>query len=80
MLLGTILWSGSAVALVLAWIASARPTGAAIGLPVAHLYWDALVLGVLALGLKVGKHCGGHGGDCDVCLPGASRMSKKDEE
>ncbi|OGY62876.1 MAG: hypothetical protein A2745_01930 [Candidatus Harrisonbacteria bacterium RIFCSPHIGHO2_01_FULL_44_13] len=78
-LLGLLLWAASALALVAAWVASTRQTGVFLGLPVAHLFWDSLILGVLALGLKVGKHCGGHGGSCDVCAPGAMTEEKKEE-
>lgn len=66
------------MALVFAWIASGQQDGTFIGLPVAHLFWDALILAVLSLGLKVGKHCGGHGGNCEVCKPGM--MMKEEEE
>ena len=60
----------SLLALISAWIASLRTTGSFLGLPVAHLYWDALVLGVLALGVKAGrgKYCE-HAGMCDECMP-----------
>jgi len=60
-LLGAFLWLLSLVALVFAWIASVRETGTFLGLPVAHLFWDALVLGVLSLGAKTGhKPCSQH--------------------
>ncbi|MDP2696332.1 MAG: hypothetical protein Q8O87_03745 [bacterium] len=77
-LVGAALWFLAVIALVFAWIASGRTTGTFLGLPVAHLFWDALILGVLALGQKVGKHCGGHGGNCEVCQPGA--MTKDEDE
>lgn len=64
-LAGKVLWLLSLVALVMAWAASANPNGLFLKLPVAHLFWDALVLGVLALGLK---NCGhGHGAMCESC-------------
>ena len=60
---GAFLWLLAAFALISAWIASFSETGMFLGLPVAHLYWDALVLGVLAIGVKVGhpKHVCAHG-------------------
>jgi len=83
--LASLLWLGAAVALVFAWKASFSPTGLFLKLPVAHLYWDALVLGVLALGLK---RCGGAGlkqHDCESCATCApeeksDRARRKTEE
>lgn len=74
MILKKALWLAAALALVLAWVASAKADGmvcfgardaggkCASGLPVAHLFWDALILGVLSMGLK--KH---HGMGCGTC-------------
>ena len=62
MILGKVLWLLSAVALVLAWVASASQNGMVLQIPVAHLFWDALILGVLAIGLK--GHGYGHGMQC----------------
>ena len=61
-LLGKVLWLLSAAALVLAWVASASANGMVFQIPVAHLFWDALILGVLAIGLK--GHGYGHGMQC----------------
>lgn len=60
---GAFLWLLSLLMFIGAWIASFSESGMALGLPVAHLYWDALVLGVLAIGVKVGhsKHACAHG-------------------
>ncbi|MEK7590397.1 MAG: hypothetical protein AAB454_01665 [Patescibacteria group bacterium] len=60
---GAFLWLLSLVTFISAWVASLSETGMFLGLPVAHLYWDALVLGVLAIGVKVGhpKHVCAHG-------------------
>jgi len=68
----------SALALILAWVASAKADGMVCfksrgadgrcpsGLPVAHLFWDALILGVLSTGLGGGRNCGmGMGGKCE---------------
>lgn len=75
MMLKKSLWLAAALALVLAWVASAKADGmvcfgardaggkCASGLPVAHLFWDALILGVLSMGLK--KHCGMSCGSCE---------------
>lgn len=64
--LGGILWVLSVVALVMAWVASASTNGLFLQLPVAHLFWDALILGVLALGCKMDMgYCGG----CGTCMP-----------
>jgi len=59
---GAFLWLLALVAFISAWIASFRETGMFLGLPVAHLYWDSLVLGILAIGVKVGhpKHICSH--------------------
>lgn len=56
------MWLLSLAAFIAAWIASLKQTGMFLGLPVAHLYWDALVLGILAIGIKVGhkKHVCSH--------------------
>ncbi len=55
------------MALIMAWVASANADGLvclkarvngqcpAGGLPVAHLFLDSLSLGVLAIGLKIGR-------------------------
>jgi hypothetical protein len=72
-----VFWLLSLVALIMAWVASANADGLAClkarvdgqcpagGLPVAHLFLDSLALGVLALGLKMGKKdaCG----ECSEC-------------
>lgn len=63
-MLGTLLWLGAAAALALAWWAVWR-RGLVWGLEPLAWYWNALVLGVLALGCK-----GGHGCDsCGTCMP-----------
>ena len=61
-LLGKLLWVVAAFALIAAWLSGS--TGAFWGREAMTWYWDALVLGVLALGLR------GHGCRhkwCAVC-------------
>ncbi|MDO8584804.1 MAG: hypothetical protein Q7R85_01645 [bacterium] len=67
----------AAFALILAWVASAKADGMVCfkarvdgkcpsGLPVAHLFWDALILGVLSTGLGNGQRSGMcTGGKCE---------------
>lgn len=75
--LGMILWVLAFVALMMAWIASARPNGLFLSLPVAHLFWDALVLGVLSLGVKM-HHMSGmcHGDKCGMDGEGSDMMEQ----
>ena len=70
--LGAALWLLSLLAFVFAWIASFRTAGTFLGLPVAHLYWDALILGVLALGVKVKNVT------CYECQAGGSEESTEE--
>ncbi len=63
-----VLWLLGAISLVLAWMAG--PNGAALTLPAPMWFWSALVLGVLAISIKLDCHacgmCGmGGGGMCD---------------
>lgn len=50
-LAGIILWLASATALTFAWLSS---EGFILGRSSFHWYWDALILGVLAVGSKLG--------------------------
>lgn len=61
-MLGGLLWLLAAVSLLLAWYTTAQEM-VFWGKDAAHWYWDALVLGVLALGCKI--HCGK--GECGMC-------------
>ena len=58
--IGVFLWFASLITLIFAWIATANETF--WGLESSHWYADALVLGILAIPLKL-KH--GHGRDCE---------------
>ncbi|MBI4992250.1 MAG: hypothetical protein HZB99_03460 [Candidatus Harrisonbacteria bacterium] len=61
--LGMLLWLAGAAALALAWWAVWRRE-LVWGLEPLAWYWNALILGVLALG------CKGHGsGHCGTCMP-----------
>lgn len=59
-LLGDVLWLAAAASLALAWAAVWRKN-LVLGLEPLAWYWNALVLGVLALGKK--SHCG------NLCAP-----------
>jgi len=61
-LLGHVLWLAAAASLALAWVAVWR-RGLVWGLEPLAWYWNALVLGMLALGKK--SHCG----NCGMCTP-----------
>lgn len=50
------LWGLSALALIAAWVAT--KTGLVWGLGAEHWFWDALVLGILAIPIKL---------DCQAC-------------
>lgn len=50
-LLGALLWLASAISLGMAWYAG---YGFVWNRDAVHWYWDALILGVLAIGLKLG--------------------------
>lgn len=75
-ILGKLTLALASLALILAWVASAKADGMVCfksrvdgrcpsGLPVAHLFWDALILGVLSIGVSHGA-CGGMGGKCEM--------------
>jgi len=61
-MLGHALWIAAAASLAMAWVAVWR-RGLVWGLEPLAWYWNALVLGVLALGKK--SHCG----NCGTCMP-----------
>ncbi|KKS37622.1 MAG: hypothetical protein UV01_C0009G0030 [Parcubacteria group bacterium GW2011_GWA2_42_14] len=50
-LAGIILWLASSAALILAWLSG---NGFMLGRNSVQWYWDALILGVLAVGSKLG--------------------------
>lgn len=50
-LAGLLLWLASATALIFAWLSG---NGFVLGRSSTEWYWDALVLGVLAIGSKLG--------------------------
>ena len=60
MVLGKVLWVASALSLLLAWVAVYR-RGLVFNLEPLAWYWNALILGVLAVGAKVEGSC------YDVC-------------
>lgn len=60
---GMLLWAAAAASLALAWWA-VWTKGLVLGLEPLAWYWNALVLGVLAMGCK-----GGHGGCRGTCMP-----------
>ena len=62
-LLWKTLWGLSVIALISAWVATRN--GQVWGLNAEHLFWDALVLGVLAIPIKLDCH------SCSVCRIGA---------
>ncbi len=74
-MLGVVLWTLGMLALVLAWVSIWRQN-LVFGLEPLAWFWNALVLGVLALGCK-GHGCrGGHScGSCEV-----SDKDAKDEK
>lgn len=66
-MLGKLTLALASLALILAWVASAKADGMVCfksrvdgrcpsGLPVAHLFWDALILGVLSVSFGHGRH------------------------
>ncbi|MDE2001171.1 MAG: hypothetical protein KGI60_01225 [Patescibacteria group bacterium] len=57
-----VLWAAAALSLVLAWVSVYRQN-LVFGLEPLAWYWNALVMGVLAMG-GWGKHC--HGGSCEM--------------
>ena len=59
---GTVLWTAGMLSLVMAWVAVYN-RGLVLGLEPLAWYWNALVLGVLAVG------CSGHSGHCGTCMP-----------
>jgi len=65
---GGLLWTLAALSVLLAWWAVYR-RGLVLGLEPLAWYWNALVLGVLALGCK--SDCGSCGscGACGTCMP-----------
>ncbi len=69
-MLGVVLWSLGMLALVLAWVSIWRQS-LVFGLEPLAWFWNALVLGVLALGCK-----GGHG--CHQCR--SCEAPSKEEE
>ncbi len=84
-LLGKLALGLATLALILAWVASAKADGMVClkarasdgrcpsGLPVAHLFWDALILGVLSIGVGMPRHCG-------RCMGGECEMDEKEED
>jgi len=75
-LLGLVLWVAGLACLLFAWwaVRKAAQPGATLqdlpwGLEPLAWYWNALVLGVLAIGAK------GHGGaNCGTCMPEKTEM------
>lgn len=67
-MLGLILWIAASASLLMAWVAVYR-RGLVWGLEPLAWYWNALVLGVLALGKKGGGH-----GSCGSCMPEEKQM------
>lgn len=61
--LGQILWIAAALSLISAWTVM-RTKALVLGLPDLVWYWNALVLGVLAAGIKLDGDC-----SCNVCEP-----------
>lgn len=82
---GKLFWLVALIALILAWVATFK--GTVWGLDAMHWYWDALVLGVLALGLKMASHrgcghvakdgCGGGEGGCGGACRGECKEGEK---
>ena len=66
-MLGMLLWLAGAASLAMAWVAVYR-RGLVFGLEPLAWYWNALVLGVLALGKKM------HGHNCAACMPEKKEM------
>lgn len=76
-MLGKLTLALASLALILAWVASAKADGMVCfksrvdgrcpsGLPVAHLFWDALILGVLSVSFGHGRHGACMGGECKM--------------
>ena len=59
------LWGLSALSLILAWVAAR--SGSVWGYGMEHWFWDALILGVLAIPIKLDCH------SCSVCMPEGRR-------
>ena len=65
--LGIILWVLSALSVIFAWIAVGKQT-TVLGYPDLLWYWNALVLGVLAIPMKAKSGwCRSHGEGCGHC-------------
>jgi hypothetical protein len=62
--LSVVLWLGGVASLVLAWVGLARQS-LVLGLEPLAWYYNALIMGVLAMAGKQGMHCGG----CGTCMP-----------
>jgi hypothetical protein len=66
---GLLLWVAAIIALVYAWVATVR--GSILGEQAEFWFWNALILGVLAVPLRARSgngtcgSCGGSG--CEVC-------------
>ncbi len=58
------LWGLSALSLIFAWMGSVQ-SNSVFGFGAQHWFWDALVLGVLAIAIKLDCHI------CDVCKIGS---------
>lgn len=54
--LGKVLWGAAALSLLLAWVAVYK-RGLVFNLEPLAWYWNALILGVLAVGTKAGGSC-----------------------
>ncbi len=62
-LIGALFWFAALVSLIFAWVATAQ--GTVWGLDASHWYGDALVLGVLAIPLKLKRHAASC--NCGMC-------------
>lgn len=57
------LWLGGVASLVMAWVGLSRQS-LVLGLEPLAWYYNALIMGVLAMAGKGGRHCGG----CGMCM------------